>query len=423
MAISPPGPPGGRPGFTALPPFGPHPRSRSRSGLSSPENEIMQAQRDAEKRTQAIQDQISQTERAGEAQVDQIRNEYDQQATQENSREETAIENQKAKGYENLRELQKAQKAEEARVKREGDGDLSRLRNYYRNTIYNTEMKGQQDLRDAEKRQFKQAQYEKRTADDAMSAAKQDQSQRYQQFQDDSNYKLQELKDSSRKQYEKLAEETAVATEKADQGVKDRFAQIYGQHSAELNRIQNESTQKLDELRKDTAAKLDAYQDRQEDPFYKMRDLDTKFTEEPDRYVLTARIPDYERQHVSVTVKGNELVISGYRRNEEKLKLEPGHEQSTSSFQSYMESFPLIWPVNARAMERQFDGDTLTVILPKKTTFTAYQPYHAKLPKRIEVQRPDFPPNLPHTSPDGEIPSSATASRSDGKEPGSGTLL
>ena len=48
MAISPPGSPGGRPGFTALPPFAPHPRSRS--ALSSPQDEVMRAQQDAEKR-------------------------------------------------------------------------------------------------------------------------------------------------------------------------------------------------------------------------------------------------------------------------------------------------------------------------------------------------------------------------------------
>ena len=84
--------------------------------------------------------------------------------------------------------------------------------------------------------------------------------------------------------------------------------------------------------------------------------------------MLTATIPEHEQKHVPVSVKGNQLVLSGYRRNEEKLELEPGRSQGTNAFQSFLETFPITWPVDANKMTREFEGISSPCGSPRRTT-------------------------------------------------------
>src|SRR5690606_723366 len=86
-----------------------------------------------------------------------------------------------------------------------------------------------------------------------------------------------------------------------------------------LERIQKRAHHTLQHLRESTSHKLSAYEDRQSDPFYRLVDIDADLFEDHDAFVLTAKIPVHERDHISVTVRDNEIVLSGYRRNEESL--------------------------------------------------------------------------------------------------------
>jgi HSP20 family molecular chaperone IbpA len=135
-------------------------------------------------------------------------------------------------------------------------------------------------------------------------------------------------------------------------------------------------------------------------------DLQAEFEDQGDKYVLTARIPEHEQKNVTVAIRGNQIVLSGTRRNEERVELEPGHQKGTSSYQSFMESFPFSQAVENRMMTHEFHGDHIVITVPKKLIANEYHPHKMK-PSRLQVQRPDFPANLPHvgdeSAPSGEI--------------------
>ena len=183
------------------------------------------------------------------------------------------------------------------------------------------------------------------------------------------------------------------ASTKANEQSREHFASRYRAHVADqesaINRLQGEAARKLDELRSGTSHKLSAYGERQADPFYKLLDLQARLEEESDHYVIRARIPEHEQAKVTVSVQGDRIVLTGSRRNEERQELEPGHIESTNAFQTFTESFPILWPVDTRGMTRHSDGDWLTVTLPKKSRAPAphYQPPVGK----IAVDRPRFP--------------------------------
>lgn len=177
----------------------------------------------------------------------------------------------------------------------------------------------------------------------------------------------------------------------------------------ELNQLANE---KLQKIRSDTSRKLDAYSSRQKDPFYQLVTLDSDLEETRDAYILKLNIPDYEQKHLSITVRGNQIVVSGSRRNEEKLEVEPGRQQSTASYQSYQETFPISWPVDSHALTRKIEGDTIVVTIPKKGTYSA--PVAARSARDVELaraDRPHFPENIPHTENSEPIPESTPKKR------------
>ena len=203
--------------------------------------------------------------------------------------------------------------------------------------------------------------------------------------------------------------------EESARNLEKRFDETSRAHQEILGQLQNDSFNQLQQTRLDYSRKLAAYSERQSDPFYRMMDMHAELTDEGNRYVLTAKIPEHEQHALSIAVRGNQIVISGTRRAEEHVELDAGHERGTNSYQSFMESFPFAHPVEAGLLTKQFDGDRVTINLPKKTLQTEYRPFKAK-PKKIEVQRPQYPPNLPHVQDETTISGEAPGHR------GSGTL-
>ncbi len=97
-----------------------------------------------------------------------------------------------------------------------------------------------------------------------------------------------------------------------------------------------------------------------------------------------------------MTVRGNQVVLTGTRRNEEKLEIGPGRSQTTNAFQTFLETFPMNWPVEAKLLSKSFEGDQLTVIIPKKAIDFEYRsPVKKSTAARARVERPKFPDNLP----------------------------
>jgi len=235
---------------------------------------------------------------------------------------------------------------------------------------------------------------------------------------------LQNLSKESQARVEKFRDMTAEANLRAEKTYQGRFQTTMDQHEAELANVQGATSRQLHELRADTAQKLSAYGARQQDPFYKMVKVGAELSDDGNAFMLTAHIPEHEQKHINISVKGNNIVLTGFRRNEEKLEISPGRTQGTHSFQSFQETFPINWPVDPHQITKRFDGERMTIRIPKLDDYSTYQAKIAEPPKpeKIRVQRPDFPADLPITQSlthahGGENPISPTPQ---GK--GSGTL-
>ncbi|MFL5813209.1 MAG: Hsp20 family protein [Bdellovibrionia bacterium] len=408
------------PSIGSPPPIGPSvgpsgPRKTARSS-SSDQSKIREAQADVANKVTQLQEQAKQVAIEGQTQVDQLRENYEREALAESSRQETQLASEKTQGYEKLREIQRAQNKEEARIKREGEAELARLNDYYRDAEYKAAQRGDELLRTTESKNTQQLNFELESGNKAAEQLKHDKRVEIEQIQADRDLQVATAEKQAHDLYEKKHEATQMAIEQSTEKLDNNYRQIAQTHQETLARLNNETYSQLQRARLDTSKKLSAYSERQEDPFYKLMDLQAEFDDQGDKYVLTARVPEHEQKNVSIAIRGNQIVLSGTRRNEERVEVEPGHQKGTSSYQSFMESFPFAQAVESRMMTHEFRGDQVIVTVPKKLIANEYHPHKMK-PARAQVQKPDFPANLPHVGDEATSKGEVSATR------GSSTLV
>lgn len=299
--------------------------------------------------------------------MDKNREAYQTQFAVESERQNASLEEQKNKGYEQIREQQRVIQNELARIRREGERELSHLKTYYQDAAYAAETDGKAKLKATDVEQFKILTSEQKAAANTLAMEREMALKKFQRTKEDAEEKLGKITEELHKNYLVMEENATDTQAQTTKHFQDRFETISGEQEQILHRLKTEVGQKIDQIRQQNTQKLGAYASRQQDPFYKMVDLDARFQDRGDAYVLTATIPPQEREHVTVAIKGNQLVIAGYRRSEERQPIDSGGKQSTSSYQSFQQSYPMSLAVDSKLLSHTFEGDQLKVIVPKKT--------------------------------------------------------
>lgn len=382
-----------------------HPRSLSPSSSTHARtsDRATEERKELQRAIEETEKQIDDTHRQGEQEVERLRENYASQTETQMARQEDELERQRLKGIEALRELQQQQQNEINRLKREGEQEIEKLRNYYSNTTEKAERDGEQKLKKIEHEQFLGS--EANRTKDAFFREEMKKSQAHEMARDQENHKqrLNELQTSAKKEYATARSATAQATQDANEKFDGKYKAVVDEQNKLLNKVYTDASNKLKEIREDTSRKLDAYESRQKDPFYQLIDMGIDVEEKEGFYRITARVPEHEQKNISISVKGNNVVLAGHRRSEEKQELEPGRQMATASFQSFHESIPLTAPIEAKALQREFDGETLIVTVPKKQQTVVYKPHRAPMPKHEHpAQTPKFPDDLTTTRDSGK---------------------
>ena len=353
------------------------------------------AERDSQSRIQAAKKRGDQAQVEADQHIEGIRDEYVKRSEAESFRNDAALEAQRTKGYERIREFQRANTTDESRLQRGGERDVAALKDHYRETIYSTSHQGEDQLRDLERKFVIEQNEARKHFEDETAQTDARYQQRAKDLRESKETGIAQQDAQTRQEYARLAESHELASEQANTRFDERFQSMETRHQETIDDVESRAGRQLRDIRADTSRKLAAYSLRQKDPFYQMLDIGAHLEERTDAYVLTAKIPEHERSNLQVSVRGNQVVLSGNRRNEEKLEHEPGRVQATSSFQVYTESFPLTYPVESKLLTKEFDGDTLIVTLPKKGPFAEPSRMHPKTIERARAERPQFPGNLP----------------------------
>jgi HSP20 family molecular chaperone IbpA len=369
--------------------------SSSGSGSSYDDSPLIKAnsvEREANARILASHKRVEQANNEATSAVSQIKDEFERQAVHESIRQQTRLEGERTKGYEQIRDVQRNQQAQLRKMRRDGERDVSQLHEYYRDKTHNSEVQGSEAVQQIQNQTNRRIAFEKASSDAEIADIRSKNEVQKVITQKNTEAQIQQLVSDNKKQYERMRTVSEEANGRIQEKFNDKIQHTLSTQGEIFNRIQSNASQQIKEIRQDTAEKLAAYRSRQSDPFYKLYTLNAKIRDDGDKYVLTAQIPEYEQKNVAVNVKGNNLVVSGYRKNEE-LILEGDHTKGTNSFQSFHESFPLTWPVDSKALSRHFEGDILVVQVPKKKDYVYQTPKLGK-PEKVRAEPPKFPENI-----------------------------
>ncbi|MEQ1665434.1 MAG: hypothetical protein ABL927_08680 [Bdellovibrionales bacterium] len=100
------------------------------------------------------------------------------------------------------------------------------------------------------------------------------------------------------------------------------------------------------------------------DPFYKMKDFESRLVDNPNYYLLRTKVPAHEIKNVDVIVKDDHVVVTGQRNFSEKIKKGERYISTTSN-QSFREVIPLKHPAVPKGVQKSYEDNTLVVMIPK----------------------------------------------------------
>ncbi len=361
--------------------------------ISQAQSAAAKAEREAAERVTEAQKRVREATREEEKQIGTIRDQYEKRTEAERARGENYIESVRNRNYENLTAQQRAAKKEENRIVRTSEKQLKDLSAHYEQTQHETVSRAERQLNETTKKNHQHQEHVRAKGEEEINALKSRYELEHRQIESQRDHTTATLTKSTQENREAMEEKTRTAIGRSAEHYQEVYEGAIKQNRDANQDLNWRAAREIDQLKRETAVKLDAYATQKSDPFYQMVDLGGELRENEDQFVFTAKVPEHERERINVTIRGNELVVSGKRRSEESVEVGPGRVSRTNSYQSFSESFPLGWPVNPKNMTREWDGETLVVRIPKRATYEA--PLKKPTPMRAALERPKFPKNLP----------------------------
>lgn len=394
------------------------------SSSSGPQARAAAAERDANRRIARAEQSVKETQAQVEARTEQMRDQFERQYANQSVRSAELLENERSKTYQAIGELKKNQNDQLKQSRKAGDDALEKTQAHYRGKVYKTERQGVEQLQELQSYQSrieKAARQEGELAQNKIQTENEIQAAR---LRADGEQRAETLKTTYKAEVDRLQETTAAARQHAEARYNENYESTLTEGQKRIDELLDRTTGQLQQLRADTSAKLSAYANRARDPFYKIMDLSASLQDRGSQYVITARIPEHEQKHVSVSVKGDHVIISGYRSNQEKLDLGEGRTKSSAAHQTFTETLPLSHPVEPTQMTKEFRGDQLIVTVQKRPTYGAKPQHRKPALDKPRVSRPQFPENLGKVLADPEPPrdDEEMKDRISSRTRGSGTL-
>jgi len=198
--------------------------------------------------------------------------------------------------------------------------------------------------------------------------------------------KLTRLEESSTKNYEnqrkkwatkehQLIEEQSQKTQAAKEAYDDelqrqgkQFKSLY-QNNESANRValniqKDRLNKELNEIKKDFLGEISRFENKEEDPFYRLENRGSELRENTDFYILKAFVPEHEKDTIKVIIQPDKVTVSGQRSFKDKIE-DNGKLMSSSSYQTFKEDFPFEKPVITKGMTRERHGDWVIYTIPK----------------------------------------------------------
>lgn len=267
---------------------------------------------------------------------------------------ESNIEKVRQENTDKLRKLQEA-----------GDRNLVKTKLFYDNEVYQTSKDNEKKLTDA--RMFNKVEIDQMEKNRDLQK-KIMQREHYKKMSD-----MKGRQDVAEKEY---AGKSQAMREKADEQYLIQAKDIHEKRDAtiaglqrdltnDVARIIGEGKKQVEHAKMETTDAIVAFKSKSDDPFYRLKTLGVSVVERDDGLMLLMEQPAHEQDNVRLSFNPHGLTVTGSRRFEARNQITPGHSVSTNSYQSYSETIPLPYKVEANQMVRSYENGVLRIFLPK----------------------------------------------------------
>ncbi|MCM2281358.1 MAG: Hsp20 family protein [Bdellovibrionaceae bacterium] len=320
---------------------------------------------------------VDDLQRSHKTNYDKAKTDADQRLATLRSETELKSENEMKTSHQALNEIQARYKQAAIEEQRSGEKQISKLDTDNRKRL---EQKQRQaiNVEDGLERQYQREIARVQTAGETDIRERKENFEKVEKKQEEAH--LGQIQDNderfNRQEREKLKAYETKARESGqtyqrnlEQQRKDFQKKFDRADQVHRDSFQNQEAQLLQELYKQKLSyetKIKDASSKKEDGFYSLRDLGAQIEETPSSYVLTARIPGYEKDTVDVRVKEDRVILSAKRAHEHAID-QSGVKTSTNTYQTFRQEFPLAIPVAEREIVKRLDDQgQLEVIMPKK---------------------------------------------------------
>lgn len=360
---------------------------------------VLQAEDEANRKVQESRTRVKQANIEADQEINQVKDEYIKRVDNERAKGEAALGYEKRKLGEGVRQAHRDAAREHQTLKSTHEKDIHDLTIQSEAQRTAIERESEKKLTETRREATGTIERERRLRDEQIHAIDS-------KFQAESTIKKSdhEAKLNEFNQYAKATREKAESTTRqsianSQEHYEDLYQSTQKTQAESLDRLNRATQSQLEQARISSSHRLNAFNQRNEDPFYRAITLGLQVQDTPDAFIVRAPIPEHEKDRIQLNVRGNELIVSGKRKNEEKLTTESGNTVTTSSYQAYSEAVPLDWPIDPRGITRSFEGGVLSIRLPKKLTYdntpSTTKPDRSASATRAAAIRPQFPGNLP----------------------------
>lgn len=152
-------------------------------------------------------------------------------------------------------------------------------------------------------------------------------------------------------------------------GRKNHFENSFNENELKYQlAIEEQKTMYEGELEKkhDTFVdKMQKFDNRGDDPFYKVQDLGAEMHESPEGYQVSVLVPESELKNFKVKVHDDKIMVTGARKFEDEIN-DGRQKVATNNYQTIHQEFKLASPADKDLFKREYRDGYLVVTVPKR---------------------------------------------------------
>jgi len=370
----------------------PPPQQFQRHNLNSADTH--QSEKEARQRIEQIHTHLKNTIAESDQTLDRIENDFNQRRAYQLDKQEQTLREEKQRGIEELQRLKDEHRKEVKRLKKESEREVESVKSAYKNQLYSVATHGEKSIQRKTSELKTQSDYLLNQQREVEKSNQEQKIKRINSIGNETEKQVSQFKSSQLKKIKKIQDNSQSDLSKLKSNISSRKKDLVMTQRSEIQKIQDKTKSEIEKIQNEFSQKIDTYKKMQQDPFYSLVEIDADLIENKDAFILKAKIPQYEQKNVKVNIVGDQLILSGIRRNQEQRTDGDGKTLKTSSYQSYTKTFPLNWPVNQNELVRLFDNETVTIKIPKKLEGFSEENLKAKLLAKSEELVPYFPKSM-----------------------------